>query len=195
VAILRIYNENGQLGEGSPQLKSSQLSLQSFEEIQSALRMHQVQLERWPTPAALSDSANQEDVLAAYSNEVQRLREQYQFQSVDVVSLGPDHPQKTEFRQKFIAEHRHADFEIRYFVDGTGLFYLHLGSQVFLLFCEKGDLISVPANTRHWFDMGAQPFFKCIRFFTTKDGWVGDFTGDEIAKSFPSYDEFRASLM
>ena len=54
-------------------------------------------------------------------------------------------------------------------------------------------LISVPANTRHWFDMGSNPNFKCIRLFTTADGWVGNFTGSEIAKTFPDFDTFLAS--
>ena len=65
------------------------------------------------------------------------------------------------------------DFELRFFVDGRGLFYLHLGDKVYCVLCEQGDLISVPANTTHWFDMGANPRFKCIRFFTTPDGWQG----------------------
>jgi len=30
------------------------------------------------------------------------------------------------------------------------------------IFCEQGDLISVAANIRHWFDMGESPVFKCI---------------------------------
>jgi len=51
--------------------------------------------------------------------------------------------------------------------------------------CSKGDLISVPANVRHWFDMGPNPNFKAIRLFITPDGWVANFTGDKIADSFP----------
>ena len=99
-----------------------------------------------------------------------------------------------EFRNKFLAEHTHADFEVRFVVDGSGLFYLHLGDRVMLVLCEKGDLISVPANTTHWFDMGENPDFKCIRLFTTEDGWVGDFTGSDIATRFPDMDTFVAGL-
>jgi 1,2-dihydroxy-3-keto-5-methylthiopentene dioxygenase len=97
-------------------------------------------------------------------------------------------------RQKFLSEHTHADFEVRFFVEGSGLFYLHVGDKVYTLLCEKGDLISVPANTTHWFDMGTKPYFKCIRFFTTPEGWVGNFTGSEIAKQFPDFDQYVASL-
>ena len=110
------------------------------------------------------------------------------------MALRPDNPKKAEFRQKFLAEHIHKDFEIRFFVDGRGLFYLHIQDQVFLILCEKGDLISVPANTTHWFDMGENPNFKCIRFFTTENGWEADFTGSEIAKQFPDFDTYLSRL-
>jgi len=83
---------------------------------------------------------------------------------------------------------------VRFFVEGSGLFYLHAGDKVYTVLCGKGDLISIPANTTHWFDMGTNPYFKAIRFFTTPDGWVGNFTGSEIAKKFPDFDQYVASL-
>ena len=153
-----------------------------------------VRFERWQAERPLAPDANQATVLAAYADAVQRLNAEYGFQSVDVVNLGPDHPQKDELRAKFLAEHTHADFEVRFFVDGSGLFYLHVGDKVYMVLCEQGDLISVPANTTHWFDMGSNPSFKCIRFFTTPDGWVGSFTGSDIATRFPDFDSFVAGL-
>lgn len=153
-----------------------------------------VQYEQWQASQDLSANAEQAEVLQAYAESISRLREQYAIQSVDVVVLRPDNPKKAEFRQKFLAEHTHADFEIRFFVEGRGLFYLHVGDKVYVMLCEQGDLISVPANTAHWFDMGTKPNFKCIRLFTTADGWVGDFTGSDIATRFPDMDSFVASL-
>ena len=107
------------------------------------------------------------------------------FQSVDVVSLNPDHPDKAVLRAKFLNEHTHSEFEVRFFVEGQGLFYLHLGDQVYTVLCEQGDLISVPAGATHWFDMGANPHFKAIRLFTNPEGWVANFTGSDIANRFP----------
>ena len=149
-----------------------------------------VRFERWEAGVELAPDADQETVLAAYRDPVQRLMEEYGFQSVDVVSLNPDHPERETFRNKFLSEHTHGDFEVRFFVAGSGLFYLHVGSRVYLVLCEQGDLISVPANTTHWFDMGSAPSFKCIRLFTTPEGWVADFTGSDIASRFPSMDEY-----
>ncbi len=56
------------------------------------------------------------------------------------------------------------------------------------MLCEEGDLISVPAGTRHWFDMGPNPRFTAIRLFTNADGWIANFTGDTIADRFPRHE-------
>ncbi|MGZ5076483.1 MAG: 1,2-dihydroxy-3-keto-5-methylthiopentene dioxygenase [Methylobacter sp.] len=165
-----------------------------FAEIQSRLDKIGVQFERWTANRVLAADAGQDDVLAAYHDSVERLKQQYGFQSADVISLNPEHPDKAAFRQKFLAEHTHSDFEVRFFVEGRGLFFLQVDDKVYAVLCEQGDLISVPANTTHWFDMGENPKFKCIRLFTTPEGWVADFTGSDIAKSFPTLDQYVAGL-
>ncbi|MDH5444997.1 MAG: cupin [Gammaproteobacteria bacterium] len=153
-----------------------------------------VQFEAWQANQVLADDADQDAVMTAYQESIDTLSKKYNFSSVDVVSLNPDHPDKAAFRSKFLAEHTHVDFEIRFFVDGRGLFYLHLDDEVYMVMCEKGDLISVPANTTHWFDMGENPSFKCIRFFTTENGWEGNFTGSDIATTFPSFDDMVTEI-
>jgi 1,2-dihydroxy-3-keto-5-methylthiopentene dioxygenase len=152
-----------------------------------------VEFEHWPANAPLAVDAGQEQVLAAYRDEVEHLNARYGFKSIDVVNLSPDHPQKAEMRQKFLAEHTHDDFEVRFFVQGRGLFYLHIGERVYFVLCEQGDLLSVPGHITHWFDMGTHPNFRCIRFFTEPDGWVGKFTGSDIAQRFPNFDDFTAA--
>ncbi len=91
-------------------------------------------------------------------------------------------------RSKFLAEHTHAEDEVRFFVEGQGLFSMHIGQEVLVTLCERGDLISVPAGTRHWFDMGPTPSFCALRFFNNSAGWVATFTGDSIAERFPRLD-------
>ena len=182
---LTIYADNN---AGTPK------TITNYQEIANTLNGIGVQLERWQADKVLPADADQDIVIAAYKNSIDKLNKQYGFKSVDVVSLRPDHPQKKEMRGKFLAEHIHHDFEIRFFVDGSGLFYLHVDGKIYMIVCEAGDLISVPANTTHWFDMGENPNFKCIRFFTTENGWVGDFTGNDIATRFPSFDEHRAAI-
>jgi 1,2-dihydroxy-3-keto-5-methylthiopentene dioxygenase len=185
MSALRIYDEAGQPA-GS--------ATDDFNTIAAQLAEHGIQFERWQATEKLAEDAKQDDVLKAYQGSIDELNDKYHFNSVDVVALRPDNAQKAEFRQKFFSEHTHADFELRFFVDGSGLFYLHLGKKVYLVLCEKGDLISVPSNTPHWFDMGENPDFKCIRLFTTEEGWLGFFTGSNIATRFPDMDAFVASL-
>lgn len=159
--------------------------------ISAALATIGVTFERWLADRELPVDADQTTILAAYQAPIERLKAAHGFQSADVISLGPDHPQKSELRNKFLSEHTHGDFEVRFFVDGQGLFYLHPDERVFVVWCERGDLISVPANVRHWFDMGESPRLQCIRLFTTPEGWVADFTGDPVARRFPNFDDYR----
>lgn len=163
-------------------------------EIAECLGQHGVDFGRWRATAVLADDAGQEDVLAAYADDVARLAE-LGYTTVDVARMAPD-PAAYGFaelvagaRSKFLAEHTHADDEVRFFVEGCGAFYLHLGDEVLAMVCEAGDFLSVPAGTLHWFDMGTAPRFTAIRFFRDPEGWVGSFTGSEIASAFPTFDE------
>lgn len=151
-----------------------------------------VGFERWEAASPLTREAGQDEVLAAYADSVQRLKARHGFQSADVISVTAAHPDKVALRQKFLSEHIHSDFEVRFFVGGRGLFFLHPDDKVYAVLCEQGDLISVPANVKHWFDLGAEPDLKCIRLFTTPEGWVAQYTGDKIAEGFPRMEEFRA---
>ncbi len=144
-----------------------------------------VRFERWQTPVQLAAGTDPDSVIAAYRGDIDRLMNEKGYRSVDVVSLHPEHPDKAAFRQKFLNEHRHAEDEVRFFVAGSGLFTLHFDEQVYEVLCMQGDLIGVPDNTRHWFDMGPNPFFIAIRLFTNVEGWVANFTGEDIAERFP----------
>ena len=157
------------------------------ERIRDLLAPHGVRFEQWPT-RELPAAASQEAILSAYRDEVARLKAECGFQTADVVSLTADHPQKDALRQKFLDEHTHSEDEVRFFVRGQGLFYLHLGNRVYALLCQQNDLISVPDGTPHWFDMGPEPDFTCIRLFTNPEGWVADFTGEDIAARLPRYE-------
>ncbi len=143
-----------------------------------------IRYEQWEATKPLTASPSQEEVLEAYAQDIDRLKREEGYQTVDVVSMQPDHPDKAAFREKFLDEHRHSEDEVRFFVEGQGLFTLHIEDQVYEVLCTKGDLISVPANTAHWFDMGPNPHFVAIRLFNNPEGWVANFTGSDIAGRF-----------
>lgn len=155
--------------------------------IATALKTIGVHFERWQAKHPVAPGAGQEEVFAAYREDIDRLVAQHGFQSVDVASIAPDNPNRAEIRAKFLDEHFHKEDEVRFFVAGSGLFTLHVEGKVYEVECVKDDLISVPDGVTHWFDMGEYPNFAAIRFFTAPDGWVGHFTGTTIAQQFPRY--------
>jgi 1,2-dihydroxy-3-keto-5-methylthiopentene dioxygenase len=93
-------------------------------------------------------------------------------------------------RAKFLSEHTHSEDEVRFFVRGQGLFSMHIENNIYSIMCCGGDLISVPANTPHWFDMGEEPNFTCIRMFNNQAGWVAKYTGSDIANNYPNFHQF-----
>ncbi|GGP44384.1 1,2-dihydroxy-3-keto-5-methylthiopentene dioxygenase [Saccharothrix coeruleofusca] len=163
------------------------------EEVQVELKRLGVRYERWPVvPGVTVDNA-----LEVYRDQVARVVETEGYILVDAMDQTPsDDPEwiaaAAQARQKFLAEHTHDDDEDRFFARGAGVFYLHVGDRVHAVLCEAGDLLSVPRNTTHWFDMGTRPDYVSIRFFHDDDGWVGNFTGSDIARSFPTFDELMA---
>ncbi len=164
--------------------EQADLVTEDFDTIKARLAEVGVDLERWETDQAIDSSAEPEQILDAYASQIERLKREEGYQAVDVVSMVPDHPDKAMFRTKFLAEHTHSEDEVRFFVAGQGLFSLHIDGRVFEVLCGRGDLIRVPANTTHWFDMGPNPEFTAIRLFNNPEGWVANFTGSDIADHF-----------
>jgi 1,2-dihydroxy-3-keto-5-methylthiopentene dioxygenase len=161
------------------------LHTRDFDTIRRELEAAGIRFERWEARKPLPAGASQADILAAYQDSVERLMKERGLKSVDVLGMVPDHPDRAAIRKKFLEEHTHSEDEVRFFVEGQGLFSIHKGGRVFLVLCEKGDLISVPDGTPHWFDMGPSPSFIAIRLFTNTEGWVARMTGSAIASSFP----------
>ena len=147
-----------------------------------------VGFEQWEAAHPVQPGDAPDAIIAAYQADIDRLVAARGFRSVDVVSIAPDNPQREVMRTKFLDEHFHKEDEVRFFVAGSGLFTLHVADKVYEVLCRAGDLISVPDSTTHWFDMGPEPNFVAIRFFTEADGWVGHFTGTDIAGKFPRHE-------
>ncbi|MCG7541088.1 acireductone dioxygenase [Pseudoalteromonas sp. CO348] len=156
--------------------------------IASLLAEQGVRFEQWQANTDITAEMSQDDIISAYQRDIERLKAQGGYQTVDVISLAKGNPSASELRQKFLFEHTHSEDEVRFFVKGQGLFCLHLNDKVYQVLCQQGDLISVPENTPHWFDMGSDPEFTAIRLFNNQEGWVAKSTDSEIAKQFPLLD-------
>lgn len=176
MTTLRVFAD-----EAQPRLLEEQHDVQAIAEHMQAIG---VLFRRWPVVDGIGPQTDTDATLRAYATQTTALREEFGFASMDVVSLYPGHPGAAAARAKFLQEHTHDDFEMRYFAAGGGLFYLRKAGKVYVLLCTAGDLISVPAGMTHWFDMSEAPYFVALRFFTREDGWVANFTGDEVASRY-----------
>jgi 1,2-dihydroxy-3-keto-5-methylthiopentene dioxygenase len=162
--------------------------------IAAALDAVGVRFEQWPA-ATLAPDAGDDEILGAFAGDIDRISAEGGYVTVDVARLARGAEDDGEWaakakgaREKFLTEHTHSDDEVRFFVAGSGAFYLRIDGSVHIVICEAGDLLGVPANTKHWFDMGSNPAFTALRFFREPEGWIAAFTGDEIASRFPGFD-------
>lgn len=161
-----------------PQTRQPVEELTVFSDISALLASAGIQLERWHI-GEIADDSDGETLLNHFRDSIEQLKQREGYASADVIRLTPDHPDRQALREKFLQEHTHSEDEVRFFVRGGGTFFVPLGDRVFRLACQAGDLLRVPANTRHWFDSGEYPDFIAIRIFTNPEGWVGHFTGRE----------------
>jgi 1,2-dihydroxy-3-keto-5-methylthiopentene dioxygenase len=153
--------------------------------IAAALAPINVRFERWPV-ATLPEGADAEAVLAAYRPQLDAFMGDTGAGTADVIKLDSSHPQKDALRAKFLSEHIHTEDEVRFFHEGSGNFIMHVDGKVYDAHCTQGDLISVPANTQHWFDAGTEPRVTALRIFTDTTGWTPHYTGTDISDRFPA---------
>ena len=111
----------------------------------------------------------------------QQLKENAGYQSRDLIVLHDDIPNLSTLLSKFERAHTHDDDEVRYIVDGEGVFGFTRpdGSQVELL-VEGEEYINVPKNTEHWFYLTKKTRIKAVRYFTTTEGWTPVYTDTPI---------------
>ena len=165
------------------------IELHNPQEIKTFLNERGVFFDQWTCPVEFDDRASQEEILAAYAKDLDPFMKQGGYLTADVISINSLTENYPAIRAKFLAEHTHSEDEIRFFVDGEGLFWFHLENEpIFNLLCEKGDLISVPAGTKHWFDAGEEnPFVKAIRIFIDTSGWIPAYTDSKVEERFADF--------
>ena len=147
--------------------------------------------EKWEASIALNDDADQDSILAAYAHQLKPYMAANGYEVADVINVTPNTPNLAALRTKFLSEHTHTEDEVRFFVDGEGHFWFNLGgdNDVFSVTCQAGDLLSVPKNTSHWFDLGSKNFVKAIRIFIDMAGWVPHYTHSGIDAKYISNEQ------
>jgi 1,2-dihydroxy-3-keto-5-methylthiopentene dioxygenase len=163
--------------------------LTHLEDIAATLAEQGIHFDRWQAATKIQPGAGEEDIIAAYQGRIDTLMTERGYVTVDVIRVDGDHAQTAEAQERFLEEYSHAQDEVRFFVAGRGLFTLHIDDYVYAVLCEKNDLITIPAGTRHWFDGGEHPRFIAIRLFNDPQGWDTIVTGDDIASRFPRLED------
>ena len=142
-------------------------------EIAAYLKPHGIWYEKWDVEGRISPEASNDDVLREYAPEIERLKQSGGYVTADVISVSPETPNLDAMLNKFNKEHTHSEDEVRFTVKGRGVFHIHPDEgPVFGIQVEAGDLINVPAGTRHWFDLCNDRTIRCIRLFLDPAGWA-----------------------
>jgi 1,2-dihydroxy-3-keto-5-methylthiopentene dioxygenase len=163
------------------------------------LARHGIDYERWTPARAVAASAPAEEVLEAYRPEIDKLKAQGGYRTADVVDVTPDTPGLEAMLAKFRREHWHDEDEVRFILEGSGIFFIHpREGKVFAIEVGPGDLIRVPRETWHWFDLCAERRIRAIRLFQDTAGWTPRYTESGVDAGFepvclgPSYLRARA---
>jgi 1,2-dihydroxy-3-keto-5-methylthiopentene dioxygenase len=171
VAVLRIPDENRSLREHS--------------EVRDYLAGIGIDYERWEFPADLPEDASADQVLNAYSEQIEKLKREGGFVTADVIDVNADTPGLGAMLAKFNIEHTHDEDEVRYIVAGRGLFHIHpRQGPVVAVEVEAGDLIRVPRGTLHWFDLCGDRRIRAIRLFQDKSGWTPHYTSSGVDRNY-----------
>lgn len=155
------------------------------EELTSYLSSLGIDYEQWAPTHSVASGAPAEEILAAYATEIERLKSSGGYVTADVIDVGPQTPGLKEMLAKFNREHWHDDDEVRFIIEGRGLFHIHPENRpVVAIEVEAGDLIRVPAGTLHWFNLCADLRIRAIRLFKDPAGWTPRYTDSGVDSNF-----------
>jgi len=154
-------------------IPSQNRQLTDAQEISAFLKPFGIWYEHWQVAGRLSPTASDADILSEYAPEIQKVKEAGGFVTADVINVHPGTPNLDAMLEKFNKEHTHSEDEVRFTVEGKGVFHLHPeGGPVFSVTVESGDMINVPCGTKHWFNLCDDRRIRCIRFFEDVSGWT-----------------------
>ena len=160
-------------------------TLQDPETIRAYLGVHGIEYTRWTPEHDLAADAPSDAVLAAYAGELEALKARGGYVTADVIDVRPETPNLDAMLARFNREHWHDEDEVRFILEGRGLFHIHpVNGTVFAIEVEPGDLIRVPRGTWHWFDLCGERRIRAIRLFQDPAGWTPQYTDSGVDRSF-----------
>jgi 1,2-dihydroxy-3-keto-5-methylthiopentene dioxygenase len=171
MARIRIQDENREITD--------------HQQIADFLKPFGIHYERWDAGGRLTPSSTNEEILSTFAGEIERLKQQGGYVTADVINVSPNTPNLDAMLAKFSREHTHSEDEVRFVVEGSGVFHIHPeGGPVFAIQVEQNDLINVPKGTKHWFDLCSDRKIRCIRLFQDSSGWTPEYTDSGVDKRY-----------
>lgn len=159
--------------------------LEDVDEIKQYLSSIQIDYEQWQPAQPLPATASAEEVLAAYADDLNRLKELGGYVTADVIDVAPNTPGLDAMLAKFKSEHWHDDDEVRFIIEGRGVFHIHpTNGPVTSIEVEAGDLLRVPGGTLHWFNLCEDRRVRAIRLFIDPAGWVPHYTESGVDSKY-----------
>lgn len=136
-----------------------------------------IDYERWEPRQLLAEDAAPEEVLGAYAGEIETLKARGGYVTADVIDVNSSTQGLEAMLAKFNREHWHDEDEVRFIIQGRGLFHIHpRNGPVVAIEVESGDLIRVPRGTWHWFNLCGDRRIRAIRLFQDSAGWTPNYT-------------------
>ena len=159
--------------------------VEGVESVTAFLAAHAIDHERWAPNHPIAATAPASEVLEAYRPEIDRLKARGGYVTADVIDVKPDTPGLEVMLAKFRREHWHDEDEVRFILEGTGVFHIHPRTgPVFAIEVLAGDLLRVPRGTWHWFDLCADRRIRAIRLFQDPAGWTPQYTESGVDRAF-----------
>ncbi len=162
------------------------LVLHDSAEITNYLAGIGIDYERWDArEMRVSPDASEDEILAAYADEIEKLKVSGGYVTADVINIVPTTPNLDAMLGKFNREHWHDEDEVRFIVKGHGLFHIApTDSEIVSIEMEAGDLIRVPRGTRHWFNLCGDRTVRAIRLFQDVSGWTPQYTESGVDANY-----------
>src|SRR5262245_31169600 len=144
-----------------------------------------IDYEKWQPAHEVVPGAPAEEILAAYSREIESLKKRGGYVTADVIDVNTLTPGLEAMLAKFNREHWHDEDEVRFIIRGRGLFHIHpKGGPVVGIEVEAGDLIRVPRGTLHWFNLCESREIRAIRLFQDPAGWAPNYTESGVDSGY-----------
>ena len=160
-------------------------TIQDVSSVRAYLAERGIDYEQWTAGPAIASDTTSDAVLAAFGPKIDELKARGGYVTADVIDVKADTPGLEAMLARFNSEHWHDEDEVRFIVEGRGLFHIHpTKGAVFAIEVEAGDLIRVPRGTHHWFDLCADRRIRAIRLFQDPSGWTPHYTESGVDRDF-----------